>query len=297
MALYIHGQRIRSDELSQDFELTNRNVKLARTEINELNEKVSRIGLAMQAIRRDIPQDLSADVGRNAFMFIKAAPGAGCELVGTSVVTERIRTRTALITTDVGGFGDMELLQPSEVWAGLSPNNIGDFEARIDPAYLTEYTEIVVPYIAGDYVTVRLHNSQTFEELTRLKQTTVKRYATPKEFNGRISISSNSEARFLDQYVHALGGVHINDSQWMEEGVCTAERILDFSGVIRIFAAYSYPDKVPLADYTVYLNDVLVNDPTSFEVDSGDTLRVELTIPWNIAVNYVGIEHAFDIIT
>src|SRR5690606_23609645 len=139
--------------------------------------------------------------------------------------------------------------------ARKSDAQTAEWEARMSPAYLVEYNELVIPFIAGDDLDLTLYYDDGSYAYRAIGATTVKRFAVPRRYNGRMTLRTRSRTRLDTQYIHVAAAPEIRTSQWIDEGYAEATRDLEASGTLTVTAVYLYPGRVPVAA-EIYVDDV-----------------------------------------
>jgi hypothetical protein len=288
--MFQHGEQLRSDELAARLAGAERHARGALRSAQDLRDRLDQIGLALLTIEGRLPEDKPQTPSRPAQLFLPVRPLLGCELLGSSVVTARTKAKSALLTDVVDGYGHLSLLRPGEVWATLSPQQTDRFEARLEPAVLMEYNELVLPFIAGGPLSWRLYHSRGYHEYRGVTQTTVYRTQAPREFNGMVEVISESRTGLEGQFIHTAAGIAAQMSDFLPKGTLEAVGELPFTGVVRVDGVYLFPGRVPVTTYRLEHAGADKTGIAQFAALTGETLRLEIEIPWDAAVNYVSIE-------
>ena len=285
-----HGRAIRSVELRRQTQQLEDQARGAADRADRLERRINQLELALTTKQRRLPADVPQTRAQPMRMYLPIRPGVGTELLGATVVTQRTETVPALLGETVTGSGELSLLQEGEIWAAVSSRSETGFEARIQPSYLTEYNEVLFPYVAGRNLKWRLYHSQGYEEYPTGSDTRVVRLPEMMEFNGRLELVSTSETGLQEGYVHTAAGVYLRQSEWISTGIVEAERQMPVAGEISIEGVYMEPGNRAVTTYDGYVNDALITTSPTATVQRGDTLRLAFDIDAMDAVGYVSCD-------
>ncbi|RMH18212.1 MAG: hypothetical protein D6698_07460 [Gammaproteobacteria bacterium] len=267
-----HGKPIRSDELKARFDSVEEQAEVVVSKLERAYRNLTAVELALLAAARSATPTFSYQNGKLVYS-LPASPLNGSEMEGRYVISRRTE-RSLSIPYEVWpeGSGEVDLFVPGRIWARLSPNQEETFEARILPGYLTEYNEIYIPILSGQ-ITLTTHDStgsgKSFEALT---ESFMWRSDSFVSFNGHISITSRSNVGFQGLFIHTLGGITFNRSNW--ESTFDAQASVSLpEGSYQINSVTARGKSLP---FTVYKNNV-VQDPQLIIVLQGDVLRFEVS--------------------
>ena len=285
-----HGQPLRSEDLNSRIRASEEAASGALEETADMAHRLDQIELALLTVESRVPEDRPQTAAAPGVLYLPVRPLLGTELFGANIVTARNKAKRAL-SGEITGRGELSLLRSGEIFAALSAEQIDRFEARINPARLTEYNELVLPYVAGGPLMWRLYHSRGYHEYAGIRETTVFRYDTPREFNGYVELVSESRTGLEGQFIHAGAGLSVNMSDWLASGTLEASRELPFSGTIRIENVDTYPGKAPAGSYQIFVNDTDVTAQQNIVVAAGDLLRLEVDIDWTRSVRHVAASY------
>jgi hypothetical protein len=285
-----HGRPIRSVELTQQTKTLEQQTRGAAKRADRLEQRINQLELALTTKQRSLPADVPQTRAQPMLFYMPVRPDVGSELMGATVVTQRTESTSALPISQVTGSGELSLLRPGEIWAGLSVRPESAFEVRVQPSYLTEYNEVLFPYVAGRNLRWRLYHSQGYEEYKIGSDTRVIRLPEMKEFNGRAELISVSETGLQEGYVHAAAGIYIGQSEWVSTGAVEAERTLPVEGEVSIEGVYREPGHRSVGAYKAFLNNTEITNQPTVSVSQGDVLRLDFDINGMDAVGYASCD-------
>jgi hypothetical protein len=305
---YEHGDPIRSADLEKRYRAAEANLATALLRSAAVGERVRMVELALHAARpASAPVGTATSSGGVDTVYLPLSPGPDAELVGPLVASRRSASVSAFSFTpestdtgvdprawpsvgSVGGVGETVLLEEGAVWARLSPDAEAVFTARVEPAYLTYYNELVVPAIAGS-VTVKLSRStgspRVFENVETSR---IFRLPGDEEFTGVVTVESTSGSGFQGQYIHTLGGIQLRRSTWAKTGSATASLTAPGDGTLQISAVHLHPNG-KASDFTVWKNGE-AQAPGTIGVLEGDVLDLDVEVPWDAPASHVRVQYS-----
>lgn len=264
------GRPIRSEDLVRQKRETNERFAAADQASTEAFRRVNMAALALRAREPERP----AETKPGAYVIYRQPiAGPGAERIGPFVTTRTTGRQLKIGERDLTGAGELDLLRPGAIWAQTSENRDEVFEARLEPARLVQFNEVMVPHIAGQ-VSIELFSDRGSEKIAALEQSRLLRFAETKSFNGRVRLRSVSGATAPDgTYIHAMGGLSIYNSDWAPTGEVRTEFQMpedgDLTGVdARVWPTQDQPSS------TIYVDGSQVALPTS--LSKGDTVQVRM---------------------
>lgn len=287
--MFQHGQKVESRDLREKFVAQEGLTREALAELRVLESRVLATERALLAATRNIPADTPASGGKKARLNMATSVDAGSEMLGSAIVTERTNVITPLVTEEEQFLGTAELLIPGAFWSVASDSAELEVTARISPAYLMTYNEIVVPFIGGTAQTVRLHHPDGYYSYGGTRETLVVRHQRPRNWNGKITVLSTASFRADGKYIHAGAAPWIYNSAWLSSATVRADREMSQAGTFTPYGVYAAPGNILLENPTFKKNGVAFT--TSASVVVGDVITVEVTLPWNVAASYLALEH------
>lgn len=231
------GRPIRSQDLLRRFDEEARRLAGAEETIRRVREAVRQTQLAVQAAKQAKPKGRAAGE-EEASMYLDPTTSTGAERVGPFLTATRVQQDDVRLGTPAG-TGAIRALREGEVWASLGSEN-ETFEARMDPARLMRYNELLVPHVAGT-VTLHLHHDNGSQQYGPFEESRLFRLSTPAKFNGRLEIDSASSVTVSGEHVHALGGLEIRSSDWVNGWELTSSFTAPKAGTIELNELSAHP--------------------------------------------------------
>lgn len=265
------GRPIRSQDLEQQAARQEERFRQAEAAIDETLSRTEMMSLALQASRPPRPSEA---VPGHYVQYVDATAGPGGQMIGPFATGKRLRYSQPLKTEDVQGTGELDLLRPGSIWAARSENRVEVFEARLQPARLLQYNELVIPHIAGQ-ISVDLYHDQGKESYIGLESSRVIRSREEHSFNGRIRVESRSAATDPHgNYIHTMGGVSLFNSDWPRRSHVEGRITLPEDGTLTQLDVTLHPSGTKPV-FTIEQKGEIVSLP--YTGQKGDVLEVHAT--------------------
>lgn len=206
-------------------------------------------------------------------------------MIGPFATGKRLNYSQQLTLEDIQGTGELEMLRPGGIWAARSENRVEVFEARLQPARLMQYNELLVPHIAGQ-VSLDLFHDQGKESHIGLESSRCFRFREERTFNGRLRVESRSSATDgHGNFIHTMGGISLFKSDWPRRTQVRGRVTVPESGTLTGVDIQLHPSGQELP-FTVRTTDAEVTLPV--EVTKGDVLEIHVTeVPGHEAASLV----------
>jgi len=283
------GKPVRSRDLSRRFQEEASRLAGAEETVESVRTAVRQTQLALQARRKRAPKGKASSAEHGAH-YVDVQPGAGASRVGPFATARRLSS-TSVFYSAPTGTGAIRALREGEVWAQPTGSRQETFEARSEPGRLMEYNEVLVPHIAGK-VSLRFHHDQGTDRYGPFEESQLIRLSSSRRFNGRIEIDSRSRSTVGGEYIHALGGLEIRDSDWTGAWELLATMEAPTGGTIELTGLVAHPSgrSLPFS----------VEDPSGTELTKTETvsegqtlvLRAEDTDPL-VSASQAKIEYSY----
>jgi len=272
MADYDTTRPIRSTDVKRQAEENENRFASAETQITEPRRRVEMAGLALRAQRA--PRPANVRPGDAHVMNVPVLPGPDAERRGRPVASLTTSSERLLEGEDLQGEGEIELLRAGSVWAAVTANRNDTFEARLQPARLAQYNELLIPHVAGT-ASLTVYGPEERYSVDAIGRSRLLRFDRPKQFNGHIKIDSQSRAQTDDGgHIHALGGLSFFRSEWSSACEMRASLSVPEGGQLSGVSASFRPSGASPTT-RVYQNGTEQSLPLS--VSKGD--RIQLRFP------------------
>lgn len=283
------GAPIRSRDLQSTFEEQASRLVRAEETVEETRRSIRQVQLALQAGRAQSPKGQPSSA-ENGIMYADAMPSAGGGRVGPFVSARRLRSESVFYEAPQG-TGAINALREGKVWARATGSAQATFEARLQPARLMRYNEVLVPHIAGQ-ISVRMHHDQGSDRYGPFERSRLIRVPEGRRFNGRIEIDSQSRSTSGGQYVHAIGGLEIRDSDWTAEWDLTVEFEAPSDGTVELKGLSAHPGGQSLPFSVEDENGTPLTKTESVAAGDRLVLRAEEIDP-TVTASYARIEYDY----
>lgn len=263
-------QPIRSGDVRRQARRNEEELVSAKDSAERARRQVRQAALALEAQRAPRPQS-SHPSGTGHVLWSNALPGGDGRRAGHAAVSQTTQTQRLLEGEELVGTGPLDLLRPGTIWAKTSGQKTETMDVRLEPARLSAYNEIIIPHVAGK-VSVEVFGPQNVLERNNVEESRVIRLDEERRFNGRVRIQSQSKsARPNGDYIHALGGLTLQRSNWSPTHEVRAEVEAPADGQIASISA-SFRPSGRSPSYRLSKNGTSTSLPLS--VSQGDLLRL-----------------------
>jgi hypothetical protein len=155
--------------------------------------------------------------GDQHVLYEPVVPGPGSATVGPFAAPRPTGRALAVEENEIQGSGQVEMLRPGGLWATTSDSKSDTFEARLQPARRIQIDSVMIPHIAGS-VDITLFSPRTDITIDNVTSSHLLRFDQPRTLNGRVQITSRSNAARGTDYIHTLGGLEMYAADWAADG-------------------------------------------------------------------------------
>lgn len=297
--MYDHGSPIRSSEINNALKNADSNIRTGMNKIGESVERLQMLNLALRATPSSRPVTLLP--GEE---LLPLQTNLGTEKIGDLCVTSRTESVPAMSldsnppslwsVPETGVIGEKHLFDEKAIWARLSNTPSDQYTVALQPAYNSDYNEVIIPAIAGQ-ASVTLSSSKHEDViLSASNRTSVYRFANTKSFSGAATINITASSGLEGKYIHTLGGLFIRRSSWETTGYASVTWTAPEAGTydltnIKFWSGINNLTKTPRLSsdrISVYEGQTGL-DPALVVADAGDSFTIRILMNWQDAASHI----------